>query len=135
MSAESRIVRDALRIGSLATLPIAGIAWAIRGANGALSALIACAIVLGNVALSAGLSVLAGKVSFQTAAMMSLPSFTFRMLLIGIAFAFLEASAFVDQAVFVTTFVAGVVAVIVLEARAMRRTPWLALTFDVKERS
>jgi 4-hydroxybenzoate polyprenyltransferase len=60
--------------------------------------------------------------------MISLPSFALRMIAIFTAMAFLKNRSFIDQPTFALVFGLAVTAVIVLEARGWKRTPWLALT-------
>jgi hypothetical protein len=133
MSGEMRVVRGVLVWGCAAAVPIAAVALAARGAHGGITAAIAVAIVLGNVALSAAISALAGRANQFGAAMIALPSFAIRLSAIAAILVALEGRAFVDKTVFAVVFGASLVAVLFMEARAMRRTPWLALTFLPKE--
>lgn len=129
MSGEGLIVRGALAWGALAVVPAAGVAYALRGEAGAASVALAAGIVLANAALAAGLSVLAGRISTTTAAMISLPSFAFRMMLVFGALAWLRGQSFIDRPAFALSFGTAVMVVVALEARGWKRTPWLATTF------
>jgi hypothetical protein len=128
MSGEMRMVRDALFLGALAAPVAAAAAYLARGLDGALSAFVALGIVLGNAALSAAASAIAGRRSASTAAAVALPSFAFRMLGIFVAMALLARAPFVDRPTFALTFGVAVAVVIALEARTWKRTPWIALS-------
>jgi hypothetical protein len=135
VSGEFRVVGTALRWGTLALLPVALIAGGARGYRGALSASLALGLVLANVLISAALSAGAGKIAPFGAAMIAFPSFIVRMSGIGAALVMLDGKSYIDEHVFVFAFAAAITAVLILEARSMRRTPWLALTFGPKEQS
>jgi len=129
VSGETRIVRGALVWGAAIAVPAVGLAYLLRGSNGAVSVGIASGLVLTNAAAAAGLSALAGRISTIAAAMISLPSFAVRMLLIFLALVWLEGQPGIDRPAFALTFSIGVMLVILLEARGWKRTPWLATTF------
>lgn len=129
MSGEARIVRGALTWGALATPPVAGLAFLVRGAGGALSVAVASAIVLANAGLAAGASALAGRASTMSAAMVALPSFAVRMIAIVLVLGWLQTVPSIDRPVFAFAFAAWVTAVLALEARGWKRTPWLVTTF------
>ena len=115
--------------GSAAVIPAAGLAYALRGGDGAASVAIAIGLVLANAALAAGISILAGCISTMTAAMVSLPSFAFRLAIMFTALAWLRGQSYIDRPAFALTFGMAVMVVIWFEARGWKRTPWLALTF------
>ena len=133
MSGELLVVRHALRWGVVLTVPLAAAVGAFRGLPGAFSVLIGLGLVLGNTALSAGISALAGRFFPFGAAMIALPSFAFRMAAIVGVMTVLDGRGSIDATAFAIAFGAGLMAVIVMEARAMKRTPWIALTYDTKE--
>ncbi len=133
MSGEIKVVRGALGWGIVALAPVAAIALLFRGWAGAISASIAIVVVLANAGLSAVISSFAGKLTATAPMMISLPSFAVRMALIGAVFVLIQNRTFLDEPVFAATFGAAVVFVIVAEARTLRRTPWLALTFSPEE--
>lgn len=124
-----RIARGALKWGAAAALPAVGLTFLIRGGDAALSAGIALGIVLVNAGLAAAISGLAGRISATAAAMISLPSFALRMIMIFLALVWLQSMPAIDRPIFAAAFAAGVVTVVALEARNWRRTPWLATTF------
>lgn len=122
------MVRGALLWGAVAVVPIGGISFLARGRAGAISALIALGIVLVNAGLAALMSALAARVSRTAPMMISIPSFALRMLGVFLALALLKGASFIDQPAFALTFGFAVTAVLVLEARSWKRTPWIALT-------
>lgn len=133
MSGEMRLVRSALGWGLVAAVPVGGLAYLARGADGAVSALIALGIVLANAVAAAALSALAGRLHSLAAGFVSLPSFMVRMGAIFVALAFLKNASFIDPPTFALTFGMAVTAVLVLEARSWKRTPWLVAAFDTQK--
>ena len=133
MSAEARMVRPALLWSLAASVPVVGIAYAVRGDHGAASAAVAIGIVLINAVAAAAISAFAGKLHSLAAGFVSLPSFAIRMGAILVVLAALKNASFIDKPTFALTFGAAVTAVLVLEARGYIRTPWLALTYGKKE--
>lgn len=129
MSAETLIVRGALTWGAVASVPATGLAWALRGPEGAISVAAAAALVLGNAGAAALFSAAAGRISAAAAAMVSLPSFGIRMMLMFLALTWLQGQPSIDRPVFALAFSLGVMVVIAMEARDWKRTPWLARTF------
>ena len=127
-----RMAKGALMWGAAAAMPAAGIAYVVRGRNGALSTLIALGIVLANAAAAAIVSAFAGKRSALGAAAISMPSFAVRMAAILAALGMLKNASFVDEPTFALTFGLAVTAVLHMEAKAWKRTPWVAMTFDKK---
>ncbi|HVL33968.1 MAG TPA: hypothetical protein VM600_10360, partial [Actinomycetota bacterium] len=128
----ARLVRLALIWGSASAIPVTVIAYLVRGRDGAISALIALGIVLANAATAGLISGLAARFSTYASAMISLPSFSFRMIGIFTALASLKGRSFIDDPTFASTFAVAVVTVIWLEALAWKRTPWIALTLKEK---
>jgi hypothetical protein len=126
---ELRLARPAIGWCLVGAIPAASIAFLVRGSHGAVSALIAIAIVLANAAIAAGLSAAAGRISFAAAGLVSFPSFLLRLVAITVAFNVLGRYPMIDTSTLVVTFGIALVAVLALEARAWKRTPWLALTF------
>lgn len=133
MSGEGRIVKDALLFGPAVAGAGAIVLGVTRGSAAAASVLIASALILGNAGLSAGISAVAGRITPTGPAMVSLPSFALRLSLLFSMMAWLTGKSFVDETVFAISFACALVFTLVMEARAWRRTPWLALTFDSKE--
>jgi ATP synthase protein I len=135
VSGESRVAGNALLWGALAAVPGVGLAAALRGGDGAISAAVGIALVLANVALSAIFSVAAGKLTAAGPALVAMPSFTVRMAAIFFGLAALRNRSFIDEPVLAVTFVAALTLVLWREALTFKRTPWLALTFGPKEQS
>lgn len=133
MSGELRLVRGALRWGGVALAPVAGIAFLLRGQDGAISASLALVLVLANAGLSALISAVAGKLTPSAPMMISLPSFAVRMALIAAVLVALQGRSFLDEPVFAATFGLSILFVIVAEAKSWRRTPWIALAFSPEE--
>jgi hypothetical protein len=132
LSGELRLVRDVLVWGTLAMLVAAGLLFGVRGGPGALSVILAGGLVIANALVSALISTAAGRLSPTGAMMISLPSFAVRLSLIAGAMTFLKGRSFIDEPVFAAAFAVTILAVIVFEARAFKRTPWLVLTFDTE---
>lgn len=132
MSGEFRLVRRALVWGALAAVAGAALAYALRGTDAAASVAIAASLVLANTALAAALSAGAARISISAAALMALPSFSIRMGGLFVALQALKGRPFIDEPSFVLAFALAVTAMIVLEARTWKRTPWLALTLKEK---
>lgn len=126
---ELRMVRGALLVVAAATPPAAAIAWLARGPNGAISAVIAVAIVLANAFVSAAILAVAVKRSILMGPSLQMPSYTFRMAGILFVLAKLRNASFIDVPTFAACFAAAVVATLAAEARVFKRTPWVALTF------
>jgi drug/metabolite transporter (DMT)-like permease len=133
MSGETTMLKHAVWWCLAAAVPVIGIAFAVRGNEGAASAAIAIGIALANAVVAALVSSAAGRLHTLAAGFVSLPSFAIRMGAILVALAFLKNAAFIDKPTFALTFGAAVTAVLVLEARGYVRTPWLALTLDGKK--
>lgn len=129
MSGEVRLVRSPIVWGSVSVVPCAAIAWLVRGADAAASIVIAVALVLANAGLAATMAALATRLGPTGPAMIAIPSFTTRMAGMFAALALLRAAAFVDKPTFALAFGVAVTGVLVGEARAWKRTPWLALAF------
>ena len=129
MSGELRLAKAAIGWTILGAVPAAGVAFLARGERGAISALLAVGIVLANAALAAGLSAAAGRISFTAAGIVSFPSFLLRIAIIAATFTTLGPASFVDRATLGVTFGVALIAVLALEARAWKRTPWIAMTF------
>ena len=127
-SSEARVVRGALRWGTVASIPAIGIAAWLRGPEGAISVGLAAAMVLANTWIAAALSGWAGRKTAAGAAYMAMPSFFIRMALIFTALSALRNQPFVDAPTFAVTFGVAVSIVMALEIASWRRTPWIALT-------
>ncbi|MGZ4105056.1 MAG: hypothetical protein ACXVP8_07315, partial [Actinomycetota bacterium] len=93
------------------------------------SAAVAIGIVVANAAVAAVLSAAAGRISFTAAGLVSFPSFFLRLGGIAAAFTALGRLSVIDRGTLAVTFGLALVFVLALEARAWKRTPWLALTF------
>ena len=132
VSGELRLVRGALGWGMVATILASCVLFGARGRSAGISVLIACGLVLANVAVSALISAGAGRLSMTGSMMIALPSFAIRMSLIATVLTFLQGSSAIDAPVFALSFGAAILAVIILEARTWKRTPWLALAFDAR---
>ena len=130
MTSERRLVRGIGPWSLVAGVAATGISFAVRGAEGAASAAIALALVLANALAAAAISAASSKLSPTAPAMISLPSFTLRMGALFAVLSVLKGVTFIDQPTFALTFGLAVTAVVVLEARNWKRTPWLALTLD-----
>ncbi|HVL90738.1 MAG TPA: hypothetical protein VM841_10945, partial [Actinomycetota bacterium] len=126
---ELRMVRSALLVVSAATPPTAAIAWLLRGPEGAISVLLAVAIVLANAFVSAAVLAFAVKRSPLMGPSLQMPSYAFRMAGIVFVLAKLRNASFVDVPTFAICFAVAVVATLAVEARVYKRTPWVALTF------
>ena len=133
MSGEIKVVRGALVWGAAAMAPLAGLAYLIRGQDGAVSAALALGLVLANAGLSALISAVAGRLTPSAPMMISLPSFGVRMALIAAVLIAVQGRSFMDEPVFAATFGLSILFVIVAEATTWRRTPWIALTFSPEE--
>lgn len=134
MSGEYRIARGALAWCALATPLAAIVAALIRGAHGALSVAIAAGLVMGNTVVAVAISSFAGRTSKVGSAMVALPSYAIRISILAGLLALFAQQPYVDKQVFSATFVVALAGLLTLQARTMRRTPWLALTFAPKER-
>ena len=126
---ELRMVRGAFVVVATATPPAAAVAWIVRGPNGAISVLLAVAIVLANAIVSAAVLAFAVKKSALMGPSLQMPSYAFRMAGIVFTLAKLRDASFVDAPTFAVCFAAAVVATLAVEARVYKRTPWIALTF------
>ncbi|MGZ4205252.1 MAG: hypothetical protein ACXVES_08340 [Actinomycetota bacterium] len=129
MNGELRLARGAVGWALVGAVPAAGIAYLARGDKGAVSAAVAIGIVVANAAVAAALSAAAGRISFTAAGLVSFPSFFLRLGGIAAAFTALGRLSVIDRGTLAVTFGLALVFVLALEARAWKRTPWLALTF------
>lgn len=130
-----RIARGALGWGTVASVAGAAVAWLARGPEGAISVAIAAGLILGNVALTALISMIGARTSNVGAAMMALPSFAIRMSLMFTVLVALDGRPFIDDPSFVVAFCGALTLVLVSEARTFKRTPWIAMSFGEKERA
>ena len=135
MSGEMRLTKGAVLWTAIAAVPASVVAGLVDGGRGVLSVTIATAIVLANALASAGISMLAGRLSRTGAAMIALPSFAVRMALVVALLELVKLTHLVVPAIFAATFGTAVALVLFIEARTYKRTPWLALTFAPKEES
>lgn len=129
MSGERRMVTGALRWGGAALPVVTGIAYVVRGGDGAAAAAIALAIVLANFAAAGVVSAIAGRRNPVLAAFVGMPSYAIRMPLVLVALVALDGRSFIDEPTFAAVFGAGVAGILGYEWVLWKRTPWLALTF------
>ena len=134
MKAEGRLVWGALRAGASLVVPGSAIGYLARGVEGAVAVAAALAIVVGNLAASGLVLMLASKGSAVGGlAVTALPSYAIRMVAVFAAMGAAYASSHIDEMTFTISFAAGLVAILVYECLLWARTPWLALEFG-KER-
>ena len=129
MKAEGRLVWGALRAGALALVPGCGIAWALRGPEGAAAVAAALAIVAGNFVLSGIALGFASRRVPTVFPMIALPSYAFRMAGVFTAMSAAYASRAIDDATFTVAFMGGLIWILVYECVLWARTPWLAIEF------
>jgi hypothetical protein len=118
-----------LRAGLLAAPVVTGLAYSVRGADGAASAATAMALVLANALIAASMLVWAAKRQPIFFPMVAMPSYAIRMGGMLFALAKLRAAEWIDVPTFAVVFGWGVLGSIVIEWRIWSRTPWIALTF------
>ena len=133
MRGESRLITGALRAGGVAVAPATGIAFAVRGTEGALAVVAALGIVVANMALFGVIMLLAARAFPEAAPAFALPSYAFRMLGVFAAMAAVHSSDAIDPVVFTVTFAVGLAGILAYEMLIWARTPWLALEY-AKER-
>ncbi len=124
------MVRGGLRAGMLATPVVAGIAFAVRGSEGALAAVAAVGIVLANFAVSGFVLEWAARGGRFYYPAMAMPSYAIRMAGVLAALAALRGVDSIDHPTFAVTFGLGVAALLAYECRLYTKTPWLALAFS-----
>lgn len=132
MRGESRLITGALRAGGVAVLPATGIAFAVRGTEGALAVIAALGIVVGNLVLFGLIMLLARRLFPDSAPAFALPSYAFRMIAVFGAMAGVRSTSAIDATTFFVTFAVGLAGILAYECVIWARTPWLALEF-VKE--
>lgn len=129
LKADGRLVRAALRAGGVSIVPVAGIAWLVRGLSGAAAAALALGLVVANVAVAGAVLDLAARRWPQSYPAVAMPSYAVRMAGLFAAIGAIKASG-VDPVVFAVAFAAAVVGVLAYECVLWARTPWLALTLS-----
>lgn len=123
------MARGALYLGVVLAPIASGTAFILRGTEGAVAAAFAVAVAVGNFAIAAAISVIAGRRSPVASAYVGLPSYMVRMpVVLGVLVALREQS-FIDEPSLLITFAAGVAVTLAYEAVLWRRTPWIALAF------
>lgn len=130
MSDEVKIVQPALRWVATGIVPAVGVAYLVRGRNGAISLLIATALVIANAVAAAGLSMWAGRLHGLASGFVALPSFAFRMAGILAVLIALKGASFIDKPTFAISFAVTLTIVMFLEAKSFKNTPWLVRAFS-----
>ena len=134
MRGEGRLILGAFRAGGVAIVPAAGIAWAVRGTEGALAALIALGLVVANIAVSGLVLMIAARRAPESYPLIAMPSYALRMGGVFAVMGAVYASSSIDQPTFTVTFALGLIGILTYECFLWARTPWLALEFG-KERT
>ena len=134
MRGEGRLIVGAFRAGGVAAVPATIVAWAVRGTDGALAALIALGLVVANIAVSGLVLLIAARRSPENYPMIALPSYALRMAGVFAVMGAVYTGDFADEPTFTLTFALGVIAILTYECVLWARTPWLALEFG-KERT
>lgn len=134
MTGEARIVRGALTwsvaLGTLA----AGVSGLVAGPKVAASIAAAVLVLVVNLLLTAGFDAVGRRYDARTRVILTLPSLGVRMVVALTLLEVLRPQPFLDAPVFVAAFCATLVLVLVLQSRAWKRTPWLALAFTPAEK-
>jgi hypothetical protein len=134
MTGEARIVQGALTWSVGLAIPATAIAWWLAGANAAASVGCAALVVVLNLGLTVAFDRLGRRFDARTRVILSLPSLAVRMVVALTALSILRAQAFIDAPVFVASFCATLILVLVLQSRDWKRTPWLAIAFGPAEK-
>lgn len=124
------MVRGGLAAGAAALPVAAGIAFAVRGSEGALAAALALALIVANFAVAGAALAWAARKNAVLFPAVALPSYAFRMLGVLMAMRALREVDVIDHPTFVVTFGVGIVALLGYECWLYTKTPWLALTFS-----
>ena len=115
------MVRRALLVGLLCLPVAAGLGWLVADAGGAASAALGVAIVVANFAAH-GLSLAwAAGVSIPAVHAVALGGFVLRMGVVVVALVLLDRLAFFSPAIFGVSALAATVALLVYEARLVKR--------------
>ncbi len=133
MRGEGRLILGACRAGGVAVVPTAAIAFALRGAAGALGVVAALGLVVANLVVSGIVLFVAARRSPDNYPMIAMPSYALRMIGVFTAMAAVHATSAIDPTVFAVTFAVGLTGILAYECVLWSRTPWLALEF-AKER-
>lgn len=129
MSGEGRMVWAVLRAGLVAAPVVTGLAFLIRGADGAASSATAIALVLANALIAAWMLVWAAKRQPVYFPLIAMPSYVLRIGGMFLLLAKLRVADWIDVPTFAIVFGWGVLGSLVVEWRIWSRTPWIALTF------
>ena len=129
MSGEGRMAWGVLRAGLIATPVVTGLAFLVRGSDGAASAATALALVLANALIAAWMLVWAANKQPVFFPVVAMPSYAVRMGGMLFALAKLRSAVWIDVPTFAIVFGWGVLGSLVVEWRIWSRTPWIALTF------
>jgi hypothetical protein len=115
------MVRRALLVGLACVLPAAGAGWLAADAGGAASAVLGVVLVVANFAAH-GLSLAwAAGVSIPAVHAVALGGFVLRMAAIVVALVLLDRLEFFSPAVFAVSALASTLALLVYEARLVKR--------------
>jgi hypothetical protein len=133
MSGEARMIRGGMIAGLAVTPLVCGAAFLVRGSTGALGALIAVGLLLGNFAVAGVILILAARRSSIMFPAVAMPSYVLRILGLLVAANVLRHTSVIDHPTFAVTFGMGIVALLAYECRLYAKTPWLALTFSPTE--
>ena len=124
MRGEGRLIVGAFRAGGIAAVPATIVAWALRGTDGALAALIALGLVVANIAVSGLVLLSAARRSPENYPMIALPSYALRMAGVFAVMGAVYTGDFADEPTFTVTFALGVIAILTYECVLWARTPW-----------
>lgn len=133
MRGEGRLILGACRAGGVAVVPVAGLAWAVRGSDGALAAVIALALVVANIVVSGLALLIAARRSPENFPLIAMPSYALRMAGVFGAMGAVYASGSIDAPTFTVTFAIGLIGILAYECFLWARTPWLALEFGKEQ--
>ena len=129
MRGEGRLILGAFRAGGVALVPGTAVAWAVRGRAGALAVLLALGIVVGNIAVSGLVLMIAARRAPSSYPMIAMPSYALRMAVVFAAMGVAYTSRVIDAPTFTVTFALGLIGILAYECFLWARTPWLALEF------
>jgi len=126
---DGRLITGALRAGIVLCVPATIVAWAVRGRAGALAVVVALAIVVANLAVSALVLLIAARRAPSNYPFIAMPSYAFRMFAVFAAMAAAHSTRAIDPVTFAVAFAGGVAIILAYECVLWARTPWLALEF------
>lgn len=133
MRGEGRLILGACRAGGIAVVPAAVIAYVVRGTPGALAAVVALGIVVGNLVVSGAVLFITARRLPDSYPMIAMPSYGLRMVAVFAAMGAAYSTDAIDPVTFSIVFAAGLAGILAYECVLFARTPWLALEF-AKER-